>query len=195
MNCRASKQKEKTFQRSQLKYVEHFMTTNCAPQLMELKLFPNVKEITETWGCFEASHRLETPFEWNNRDVFCIVVGDGHRPRTGATYAFRTVWTVKSIDPEFHPHRYDVKRLELYKKRVEDCSIDCEGRPTLIVLPHSHATWQNCLSGIRNWGDLAIIALPCCQKFEIPYTPLANFDDMAILSPCRNISVYQRSAN
>lgn len=183
--------KEKTYEKAQLKYIEHFLATNCAAELLNLKLFPNMKEITESWGCFEATHKLESPFNWDNPEVTCVVVGDGHRPRTGAMFAFRTKWSVISIDPEFHPKTYNVDRLSLIKRHVQNCSLDLGGRPTILVLPHSHANWENITEGIKDWGDLAIISLPCCVKFNIPFTPMHQYDDMAILSPMRQVSIFQ----
>lgn len=100
------------------KYLDWLCTATCAPQLLQAKLFPNAKEVTETMACFEATTHLGPGYEWNNPDVTVFVVGDGHKPRTGATFACRTAWNVFSIDPLLAPLTYPFKRLTTYRAKV-----------------------------------------------------------------------------
>ncbi|KAG2393644.1 hypothetical protein C9374_007175 [Naegleria lovaniensis] len=72
-------------------------------QLLSLKLFPNAKEISES---FSAYYNIRDYLIFSNRqdllsnnNVICYVVADGNVPRTGATFACSTNWHVFSIDP------------------------------------------------------------------------------------------------
>lgn len=72
-------------------------------QLLSLKLFPNAKEITES---FSAYYNIRDYLSFTKRqhllsdhNVLCYVIADGNVPRTGATIACSTNWQVFSIDP------------------------------------------------------------------------------------------------
>lgn len=82
-----------------LDYVDRFLKWDCGPALLEMGLFPNAKEISESMACLLAiDNHLQLRFD--SADVLCIVVGDGATPRTAALLAARTKWKrVVSIDP------------------------------------------------------------------------------------------------
>lgn len=79
-------------------YLERFFRLDVASTLIAAKLFPNIKEVTESIGAFAAIKNHINVGRADDVDVF--VVGDGHTPRTGALIASLTKWHVKSIDPQ-----------------------------------------------------------------------------------------------
>lgn len=73
-----------------------------APAMIETKLFPNSKEITESMAAYEAFRRFLAPFCANfddGQDAF-VFVGDGATPRTAALFAYLTKGgSCYAIDP------------------------------------------------------------------------------------------------
>lgn len=175
-----------------LTYIEKFMTLKCAPDLLMLGLFPNAKEITESFACYEAVRR-HIPFEPQDTDVTVVVVGDGSTPRTAATFAFRSLWNCVSIDPEIGtPDNWErnVKRLTCHSKKVE--SLGKVSYPKLIIVaPHSHADLGAALERFTA-KKRHVIALPCCVRQEIEgRLPDIKYDDWGIHSPQRAVMVWR----
>lgn len=187
--CKASQEKK-----WRSTYINSFVTSKCAPDLLLNGLFPNGKEITESWAMFEATRHLGHGFEWDNKNVHCFVVGDGHVPRTGATFAFRTAWTVFSIDPCLVPKLYDIQRLTLVRKKIEDIpGFAIELKKTLIVLPHSHAKIKDCLEKIVTTTETrAVISMDCCVNQIIPgKAPDVEYEDESVWSPKNIVRVWR----
>ncbi|CAM4965635.1 unnamed protein product [Rotaria socialis] len=97
-----------------LDYLDEFLKLICAPDLLTLGLFPNAKEITESYAVWAALRRfIFSRFEksssksidpipsTDHRQNAIIVVGDGMTPRTAALCAYLTkgLWQCYSIDP------------------------------------------------------------------------------------------------
>lgn len=172
-------------------YINSFVTSKCGPDLLINNLFPNGKEITETWSMFEATRHLGPGFEWNNPDVVCYVVGDGHVPRTAAMFAFRTRWNCISVDPALRPKMYNISRLTLLRSKIEATEISSDiGKPALIVLPHSHAKIKDCLEKIQ--GSIrAVISMDCCVRQIIPgKAPDVEYEDENVWSEKNIVRVW-----
>lgn len=84
------------------RYVDEFLGLRCAPELLEMRLFPNGKEITESMSAYSAARKYVSclpGFALNDPNVSVICVGDGHQPRTATLFAMRTAWSTYSVDP------------------------------------------------------------------------------------------------
>ena len=56
-------------------------------QLLELRLFPSTKELTESFACFHAARtHLRTTFAPEDPDVLLLAVGDGEGQRAQVSY-------------------------------------------------------------------------------------------------------------
>jgi hypothetical protein len=178
------------------RYLDELTRMRCAPELLSprRKLFPNAKEITESFGAFEAARRYFRDW-FALDDVTVACVGDGHRPRTGATFALRTSWNVLSIDPALKNPRSvgDIRRLECNAKKVQDCVPRHFGR-LLVVAVHSHATLAQTMSALSG-DEVGVIAIPCCVPLDIDRKPIATYRDSGIMSPHNTVRVWRWGTN
>lgn len=180
--------KNKSFERQARKfhnyYLNRFMSMKCAPDLLLLGMFPNAKEITESFAAFEAMTHL--PYDFKD-DIQIVVVGDGTKPRTGAVFAFRSAWSVISLDPLMKKTDYDIKRLTAYQARMEDLTFEFD-KPTVIVCVHSHAKLSVCLERIKA-PKRYLINIPCCVKPDIGI-PMLRYDDPNLQSEKNTVEIY-----
>ena len=70
------------------KYLNSLVNLRCGPDMLLLRLFPNAKEVTESFGAYEAVAKHLRDFPRKDPNIRLVVVGDGHTPRTAATFAF-----------------------------------------------------------------------------------------------------------
>ena len=72
-----------------LRYIDEFVRLSSAPTMLELNLFPNSKEISESMAMWEAYRKFLAKHcaDFTDEDAF-IAVGDGATPRTAALFAF-----------------------------------------------------------------------------------------------------------
>jgi len=105
---------EESYQRPHLRYLDEFIRLKSAPLLLELRIYPDSKEITEAMAAFEAVRRhlrisaapTATP---KKRYVLCI--GDGSTPRSAAIFAIMWKgWEALAIDPMLKPYVDDDNR-------------------------------------------------------------------------------------
>lgn len=113
-----------------LKHLDRFLKLRCCVPLLEMGLFPDAKEITESMGCLWAvKTRLGDSLRFEESKVTCVVVGDGGRPRTAALACFLTRWRrVVSIDPALATddrHRA-IERIELRAHRVQAATVELD---------------------------------------------------------------------
>lgn len=103
------------------RYTDELLTLRSAPQLLALRLWPNAKELTESFACFAAAReQLADLFSPDDPSVTVVVVGDGLTPRTAALFAFRTRWKAISIDPLMEgPPEGPPEEAEAWSTRVE----------------------------------------------------------------------------
>ena len=116
--------------RSYSRYVTELLKLACGPELVRLRLFPDAKELTESF----AANNAARSFLWSKNAagrarvdpadaaVTCVAVGDGNTPRTAALFAFLTRWHCVAVDPEM------VEWREWRKRRgVVDADDDGDG--------------------------------------------------------------------
>lgn len=169
-------------------YINRFIALNCAGELLNRKLFPNAKEITESFAAFKAIIEY-IPYNRKTDKVQVVCVGDGHTPRTGALISMLTSWNVISIDPVMRIKDYNIKRLELIKAKIEDVQLeyDC---PVIIVCVHSHAKLTDCLKSIKA-NERYIITIPCCVPSDLTADPIESYIDNDIDSEKRKVEIYK----
>lgn len=176
------------------KYINEFMGAKCAVDMLKWGLFPNSKEICESFGCYRAvaSRILEWGLDLRNPNTTCIVVGDGSTPRTAATFAMRSKWQAISIDPALNDKKsFPVDRLTLIKKRIQDCRFKINGTVILIHC-HSHAYLDDSLKAIEA-NRRIVVAMPCCVGQYIAGFPHSlEYRDKYIPGPHNLIKIWER---
>ena len=188
-----------TMKKPSLRYLTELVNMKCGPDLLALGLFPNAKEVSESFAAFHAVRKhlrvmgLEGPQAFGREDITVIAVGDGSTPRTAATFAFRSRWTCYSVDPRLREKWWGWKpkgidRLWGVAQRIEDCHPVFDG-PTIIVAVHSHATLEATLGAIE--APLRhIVAIPCCVPQELCIAPEIEYADWGIWSPERTVKIW-----
>ena len=175
------------------RYIDEFIKLRCAPDMLALNLFPNGKEITESMAAYNAVREhivKQCDAGLGGNTIALVAVGDGHRPRTAALFAFRSAWTCFSIDPALRDKQYPVERLTLLRRRVEDEVLDLTGfSQVIVVLVHSHATIENVLRGIKA-KVMHIVSIPCCTPHEMEGCACIEYQDEAIWSPKNTVKVW-----
>jgi hypothetical protein len=174
-------------------HLHRFFKLNTASLLMGQRVFPNLKEITESMGAFVAIHNHITPIvdrNDKNVDVFCV--GDGHSPRTAALIASLTKWNCHSIDPQMRNKKWDFKRLTTYRTKIQDVTFTGkEDKTALIVCVHSHASLKDSVKSISGYGNTYLINIPCCVKPDLEQQPFVSYLDYGIHSEKREVSIYK----
>jgi len=181
--------------RPDLRYLNELTRITCGADLLQTKFFPNAKEITESFGAYNAVRKhLQNDYSFTDKTVTCYVIGDGCKPRTGAVFAFRTAWKVLSIDPKCslpdgeHPQ---IDRLWTIKARIEDLQFKHHPQSkVLVVCVHSHALLSNVLGAIC-MDDFTIVNIPCCVPSDLTEEPNIIYQDWGITSPERTVEIYK----
>ena len=173
-----------------LEYLDQFLQLKCAPDLLAMGLFPNSKEITESFACWTAVRqhilpRLAPSTSKTDRQNAIIVVGDGMTPRTGALCAFlsKSQWQCFSIDPilaydsyadmKFIPRRClttaehceewkTVQCLRMARAKIQTVSIEC--RRAIIIMMHAHVSIDDAVAAVdASEGIVGLVTCPCCK--------------------------------
>lgn len=185
--------KNSTFEKHARRYkslhINRFFSLKCAADLVANQLFPNCKEITETFGAFDACQYLNEEFDWGNKDINVVCVGDGTRPRTAATFCYRSAWKSWSVDPALTNRHYNIKRLTCIPKKIEEIRLEFN-EPTLICCVHSHAKLSDCIKSITA-PKINIINIPCCFKSDLPFHPCLTYQDDQIWSEKNIVEIYK----
>lgn len=187
------------FKKPSLRYLDELVGLKCGSDLLALGLFPNAKEITESFSAFNAVRRnlarmgLKGPEAFGRRDINLVVVGDGNTPRTAATFAFRTRWACWSIDPRMKLKWYGfdpkgVQHLIALREKIEDCPLTFDA-PTIIIAVHSHADLTVSVNAITA-PVRHVVAIPCCMPQALAIAPSLEYDDWGIHSPERTVKVW-----
>mmetsp|Transcript_5141 Transcript_5141/g.9466 ORF Transcript_5141/g.9466 Transcript_5141/m.9466 type:complete len:430 (+) Transcript_5141:107-1396(+) len=136
-----------------LGYLDELLMCRCAPDLLNLGLYPNAKEVTESFSLFNATRRhMQKHFDPKDPNVVCVVVGDGSTPRTAAMMCYRTKWKVYSVDPmmKLDPKWNNIRNLKVYRAPIEDVTITVpKGHKALVLCMHTHVTLECCLYSLR----------------------------------------------
>jgi len=180
--------------RYSLRYLDWFLSLNCASDILERGLFGKcriAKEITEAVAAFNAVKSVLGSSSFDDRSYTCVVVGDGVTPRCGGLFAFLTKWDVVSIDPKLRDEDWRVDRLRTVRARVEDVEpVKCDS--AVIVSCHNHAdveaTW-NCAEAPFK----LMVDIPCCRPVSIPHGAalLYGYRDCGIASPQNEVYLFQ----
>ncbi|UJR17117.1 hypothetical protein I4U23_004013 [Adineta vaga] len=176
-----------------LDYLDEFLRLRCAPDLISMGLFPNAKEITESFAVWAAIRRhilpqlpsSSSPSSTTDRRNAIIVVGDGMTPRTAGLCAYLTkgLWQCFSIDPILQYDTYTdmtfLNRRSLTTKdncnewktteglrmaRAKIQAISIQCRQAIVVLMHAHVTLEDAIEAIdASEGIVGIVTCPCCK--------------------------------
>ena len=168
------------------KYADELLSLKCGTDLIATGFFPNLKEVTESFAAYWAVRRHCKFLKPYDPDVRVVVVGDGHKPRTAATFAFRTAWTIYSIDPALKYSGYIPGVQRVLCMPIKIGSFDIGLNPDLIVLVHSHAPIPSHLK------SQAVVSIPCCMPdgWELPHV---EYDDWGIWSDLRRVRIWRFS--
>jgi hypothetical protein len=176
-----------------VKYLSEFISLRCAPDMLNLRLFPNGKEISESFGAYDAVRYRMPQFKLNDPSVTLIAVGDGNTPRTAATFAMRSAWTCHSVDPNLKGGSVrwsDIKRLTIHAKRIEDVHFEAER--AVIVAVHSHAWLPNAVAAV-DAAEVGVVAMPCCVRQDLPVEPDREYHEKGVISPCRYVRIWHNA--
>jgi len=175
---------------SKMRYINEIMGCSCFPNLLEMKIFPNAKEITESSAIFNYLRNINRDvFALDDKEVTFVCVGDGVTPRTAAMFAFRTAWDCYSIDPEMTwENNGRVRRLTCIRDKVENLE-PRKYRKLVIAHVHSHARLQESCRVFKA-NQRVVIAMPCCVKQERHIEPDLEYTDNSVWSPKNKIKVW-----
>lgn len=184
-----------TVRRPDMRYLNEFMALKCAPDLLAWGVYPNVKEVTESFAAFHAVRKALGEDKLKSPAIRVICVGDGRSPRTAACFAVRSAWVAYSVDPNLvNPVGWNtkIKRLTCLRLKVEDLDWrTTTGFPddfvTVVVAVHSHAKLAQC----EKFRPALVVAVPCCVPQEYDGRPPDySYTDWGILSPKRTVKVW-----
>lgn len=189
------------------RYVNRFISLDSLEEFGKYDLFPNVKEVTESFGMYSAvTHNICMNDEYidvDRENTRIFVVGDGVVPRTASVFAFMTKWECYSIDPDMRDVDYSgIRRLKTFPHKIEDTSRSSyieriiryedqgwNAKNHIIIMPHSHAeiepTWER-LHNDRTW----LITMPCCVHHEMKKLECYSYTDPHIASEKNRIKIY-----
>lgn len=183
------------------RYLDEFVRFSRSPELLSLKLFPNAKEITESFGAY-AAVREHLRLDFGDPSICVLAVGDGFVPRTAATFAMRSRWTCFSVDPNMRDRGWSrkVERLHAYRDLVK-CFGDGWVPPKdhwrkysrcVLVGVHSHASLISSISAARRLsGRISVASIPCCVKHDYDRPADVVYEDREIMSPARRVHVWR----
>lgn len=173
-----------------VKYLAEFIMLTAAPDMLAMRLFPNAKEISESFAAYDAVRYRLPQFSLSDPDVTIVAVGDGRTPRTAATFALRSKWNCYSVDPESKggTRRWAaIRRLTVIPKRIEHVRITA--RRVIVVAVHSHANLKASVAAISA-DEIAVVAMPCCVPMKLDREPDREYQDKGIISACRTIKIW-----
>ena len=195
----------------------------CFGELTRLQIFPDAKDISESYGALVAATRHGHLARLGSRKaeraggVLCLAVGDGATPRTAALVSFLTQWRAISIDPALRsgwlgPEPQGVRRLSCYGGTFEGFCAEagpsglgaaggCAELVLLCVHSHNQFVGEASVDAVRarlGYPPTTLVSLPCCHQFnpqkEIGRQPDSSFEDLAIFSACRAVNVWTWAA-
>ena len=186
-----------------LRYLDSFIRLNkSAKDMLGLEVFPNAKEITESYAAHQAVfHKLGISHEFLKRlNPVIVVVGDGCTPRTGVTFAFKSPFQVESLDPNnrwINDGRVD--RLNVHTKTLQqyvDSGLADFDRPVILVGVHSHVPEKELMNFHNVVGNklFAIVEIPCCfpqQYIKAFGEPTKEYIDWGIHSEKRTVRIWK----
>lgn len=178
---------------SKKRYFNYLFNCQCAGDLLNTGVFPNAKELTESFGAFMAVKKyFRKTHLLDDGSIIVHIIADGSTPRTAVLFAFLTKWQVVSIDPNMREEWLEepspVDRLTCYRDTVEDIA-EHLSTPNIIVAVHPHVPYIV----IRDYYPITpIVAIPCC----VPYPDAdISYTDHGIWSPENKVMIYKVDKN
>lgn len=175
-------------------YVSSLPKLKCIPDLLELGIYPNIKEITEAMGMYYAViYCLKQMNKRSDPSIDLISIGDGNTPRVGALFAYRSAFTCYSIDPALKLNeKYDkINRLHIIKDRIQKVgNVFKNERLKIVVHCHSHVNLDEAAKYIDN--VILTVAMPCCMEQLLlnGKFPDTSYEDHAVWSPKNLIRIW-----
>jgi len=182
------------FNEASRRYLNDFMSTACAADLLAWRVFPNAKEVTESFAAYWGVVRYMEAYHRNDPAVKLVVVGDGVTPRTAATFAVRSKWDCYSVDPLTRGTPEGCRRVTAIKAKAEDMPefIDCLGGPVVVVAVHSHAKLVHAVGVPTNYSRMGVLAMECCVPQRIPWAKCdMEYRDTGVWSPKNSIQIWR----
>lgn len=177
-----------------MRYLDEAIELRCFVDLLKLELFPNAKEVTESFGICQGIFS-EICNDRHNPNITVVIPGDGSKPRTAATIVHRTLWSAISIDPALKNKQFpSVKRLTCINKKIEEINTIKINGFAILAFVHSHASMATTLDKIEA-DRTAIIAMPCCKAIDIDIPCDLTYVDHSILSPKNTIHIWKDIRN
>jgi hypothetical protein len=182
------------YNHGQYRYMNEFIRLNkSASDMLQLGLFPDAKEITESYGAYNAVMTKLKQYDPNDQEVTLVSVGDGTTPRTASLFAFRTKWNCISVDPLIKQDKIqyweeNIQRLTCLPNTVEDINLLYD--KVVIVAVHSHANLQNILCHVGGTVR-SIVAIPCCVPYKHESIKPIEYQDSGIWSPMNKVMVWR----
>jgi len=181
------------------RYLDRYITSKASVDIQKLELFPNAKEITESYAAIQQAARLAHP---GDASVCFVSIGDGVAPRTAGLAAFHSRWNCISIDPNanYKTRWENIERLTILRQKIEvvaDLTLPSHITTMIIACVHSHAPWEEVKKFIQRYPTLEsihLIAIPCCVPIP-PNWPKPTIDtyDWGIWSPERQVLVWKNA--
>ena len=173
-------------------YFNALLHRSAGPRLVELKVFPNAKELTESFAAFRAAMKFREFFPPNDSSVQLVAVGDGKTPATAVTFALQTRWSCHSVDPRLRPDsRWDgVPRLRLHSKPIEAMTFEADR--LVVVAVHAHVDAAVVRSRISA-RELLLVFLPCCVPAQLEHPPDLEYEDPDVLSGARRVLIWRET--
>lgn len=173
------------------KYMDEFVGLTCTPDLLAAKLFPNSKEVTESFAAYNAVRNMQGVggVDLADAGILLVDVCCGSTPRTAATFAFRSAWTCLAIDPKLRPEaRWPVRRLQCFSAKLEEAPVKHNGL-VVVTAVHTHVSRADIAKYI-DAPRVLLVDMECCLKLEDSETTIVRkYEDMGIWSPKRTVTV------
>jgi len=179
------------------RYFDEFLQLKCAPDLARLKLYPNGKEVTESFAIYHAIKKA-VGHERFAESITLVDVGCGRQPRNAALFAHRTRWNCIAVDPlleerwcddDWYEEPHGIDRLVCYKKRVQQYRCQATG-PVVVAMVHAHVDVPTVLRSFEGIEQLLIVSMPCCVPSRMTLAPNAAYYDHGCWSPQRHVNIW-----
>ncbi|CAF1425601.1 unnamed protein product, partial [Adineta steineri] len=164
---------EKSSNHYPLEYLDQFLQLICAPDLITMGLFPNAKEITESFAqCYSIDPLLQY-------DTYADITFSNRRSLT-------TIDQCKEWK--------NIKGLRMTRAKIQTVSIQC--RKAIIVMMHAHVTIEDAINAVdASEGIYGVVTCPCCkwapyQEECFQQTPHEQYIDKRLLSAKNQINVW-----
>lgn len=166
-------------QKPTARYFDEFLRLKCAPELAQLRLYPNGKELTESFAMFRGIVKMLNAASlaepWQLIDVGC-----GKQPRNAALFALRSRWDCIAVDPRLDTCWQDPAHHQLYRLDCRSTTIQQAGivrdRPTVVVMVHAHVSVPHVLASLKGTAPLFIVSMKCCVPERMDDADYSYYD-------------------